>query len=303
MRTKLLAYSEDRSWAAQIKSLSDSIKAEASIFLPKKEIAEKVSGLYEEIYYSDLENFDPLAYISAFFEVAKLLSPEVAVFPCTGKGRILAGLFSAKNSKSVATDVYNVQSKENNLIAKRLVYGGKAEVDLELKIPATICLLHGSYVEAKANVESRFNKVIKPNASCRVIFTPKKVEGMEPDKAEVVVVAGRGVKTKNDLRMIMELAELLKGAWSVTRPLAVDEGWAESWIGISGLMVSPKLYIGIGVSGQPHHMMGARSSKIVVAINKDRNAPIFDECDYGIVGDLYVVLPEMIKKLKNMKQK
>lgn len=271
------------------------------MFLPGRELAEKVSGLYGEIYYSDLGPFDPLAYVSALYEVASSFSADIAVFPCTGKGRVLAGLFSAKNSRSTATDVYRVESKENSLVVRRLVYGGKAEANLELNLPATLCLLQGSYAEAEANLTSRINEVSKQNQSCRVEFIPKKVEGIEPDKAEVVVVGGRGIRTKEDLKMIMELAGLLKGAWSVTRPLAVDEGWSETWIGITGLTVSPKLYIGIGVSGQPHHMMGARSSKIVVAINSDRNAPIFEECDYGIVGDLYVVVPEMIKRLKNVK--
>jgi len=269
--------------------------------LPKKEIAEKVSGLYKEIYYSELGPFDPLAYISAFYEAAKSFLPDIAIFPCTGKGRVLAGLFSAKGSGSAATDVFKVESEENALVARRLVYGGKAEARVELKVPASVCLLQGSYPEASVSAVSRLNEVPRQSSYSKVEFAPKKAEGIEPDKAEVVVVAGRGVKTKEDLKMIMELAEILKGAWSVTRPLAVDEGWSESWIGISGLTVSPKLYIGIGVSGQPHHMMGARSSKVVVAINRDRNAPIFEECDYGIVGDLYNVVPEMIKKLKNVK--
>mgnify|MGYP001772703309 CR=1 FL=1 len=298
---KVLAYAEDRSWAGQIKSLSDSINSEAAVFSPGRELAEKISGLYGEIYYSDLGPFDPLAYVSAFYEAARLFSADIAVFPCTGKGRVLAGLFSAKNSRSTVTDVYRVESNENSLVARRLVYGGKAEASLELKLPATLCLLHGYYTEAEANFASKIKEVSKQKSTCRVEFKPKNVEGIEPDKSEVVVVAGRGIRTKEDLKMIMELAGILKGAWSVTRPLAVDEGWSETWIGISGLTVSPKLYIGIGVSGQPHHMMGARSSKIIVAINRDRNAPIFEECDYGIVGDLYVVVPEMIKKLKNVK--
>ena len=135
-----------------------------------------------------------------------------------------------------------------------------------------------------------------------IVEVKKKEIGVKLEEAEVVVVAGRGVKKKEDLAMLEELAKLLGGVVGCTRPLAADLKWFPIWVGMSGVTIKPKLYIGVGVSGQVQHVAGIRDSKVIVAINIDPNAPIFEHVDYGIVGDLYKVVPKLIEELKKVKK-
>ncbi len=123
--------------------------------------------------------------------------------------------------------------------------------------------------------------------------------------AKRVVCAGRGLAKKDDLALVNELAQCLAAEVACTRPLAEGLDWLprERYIGISGATVKPDLYLGVGVSGQVQHLIGMSDSRLVVAINKDQNAPIFQQADYGIAGDLYAVVPALIKALKEQYKK
>jgi electron transfer flavoprotein alpha subunit len=116
------------------------------------------------------------------------------------------------------------------------------------------------------------------------------------EKSEVVVAGGWGVGSKVDWQWVEELASVLKGAVGATRP-PVDEGWAkeDQMIGQSGRTVHPKLYIGIGISGEMHHMVGIKGAEMMVAINQDPQAPIFEQCDLGLVGDFKEIIPPLIE--------
>jgi electron transfer flavoprotein alpha subunit len=114
-----------------------------------------------------------------------------------------------------------------------------------------------------------------------------------------VVCVGRGVAKQEDLALVKELAKVLGGEVACSRPIAEEMHWLpeEVYLGISGKKVKPDLYVGIGVSGQIQHVTGIRDSKVIFAINRDENAPIFEAADYGIVGDLYQVVPKLIQEL------
>lgn len=112
-------------------------------------------------------------------------------------------------------------------------------------------------------------------------------------RAERVIGVGRGIAEEKDLAMVNELAEMVGAQVGATRPLAEGHGWFDSYIGLTGQTIAPELYLAIGVSGQIHHAGGIRDSKIIVAINEDPQAPIFQEADYGIIGDLYEVVPAL----------
>ncbi|MGB9779108.1 MAG: electron transfer flavoprotein subunit alpha/FixB family protein, partial [Candidatus Bathyarchaeales archaeon] len=113
---------------------------------------------------------------------------------------------------------------------------------------------------------------------------------------------GRGLEKKEDTTLLEELAQILNGQVGNTRPLAEDRKWFTEWVGLSGHKVKPKLYIACGISGVIQHVAGIRDAKVIVAINKDENAPIFEVADYGVVGDLYQILPALKETLKKQLQ-
>ena len=126
-------------------------------------------------------------------------------------------------------------------------------------------------------------------------------DGVNVEEAEIIVSCGRGLKNKEDIKIIQELADTLKGRTvGCSRPIAADMKWLseDHWIGLSGHKVKPKLYIAAGISGQIQHIAGMRESGVIVAINKDKDALIFKSADYGIVGDLYEVLPKLTNAIK-----
>jgi electron transfer flavoprotein alpha subunit len=128
----------------------------------------------------------------------------------------------------------------------------------------------------------------------------KSLGSVNLEEAEIIVGVGRGFRAREDLEMAFRLAELLGGQVGCTRPIAADLKWLsdDHWIGISGKRVAPKLYLAIGISGSPQHMSGVQNAKVIVAVNKDKSAPIFKQADYGVVADLYEFLPVLIAKLK-----
>ena len=128
----------------------------------------------------------------------------------------------------------------------------------------------------------------------------KEKEAKDISEARVVICVGRGIEKEEDLALARQLAEVVGGSIGCTRPIAEELHWLpeELCIGLSGVQVKPDLYLGIGVSGQVQHVTGIRNAKVIAAINKDENAPIFKAADFGIIGDLYDVVPKLISELK-----
>lgn len=133
----------------------------------------------------------------------------------------------------------------------------------------------------------------------RVAFEPREASSVDLGEADAVVACGRGFQSRDDLQLAYDLAAKLGAEVGCSRPLAEGEGWfpREAYIGVSGQFVSPRVYVAAGVSGQMQHMVGCTGAGIVVAVNKDKNAPVFDQCDYGIVGDIKTVLPVLTAAL------
>ena len=141
---------------------------------------------------------------------------------------------------------------------------------------------------------------VAPAAALKLVSSePIQKSGVDLNKSDVVVAAGRGFSEEADLDLARALCDKIGAGLGCSRPLAEGAGWmpSETYIGVSGLMLSPKVYIAAGISGQMQHMVGANRSGMVFAINKDQNAPIFKQCDYGLVGDLKDVLPKITEAL------
>jgi len=191
------------------------------------------------------------------------------------------------------------------MIVNRFVLGGRfLETIRFLRKPQIATILPGRF-EKKAD-KTRKSEIIKisykPGESKVQILEIKKKapQELKIEEADVIVAVGRGLKKKEDIKIIESLADALGGAVGCSRSLAADLKWLpeEHWVGLSGHKVKPRLYVAIGISGQVQHIAGIRDAKTIIAINSDSNAPIFKACDYGFVGDLYEIVPKLTDILK-----
>lgn len=230
-------------------------------------------------------------------------NPDMLLIAPTKRGKCIAGRLAAMIGASVITDVMELA---NDGEAKRMVFGGAA-VRREKAATATAIAMVGPGVLAvsaeaatsKAKVETV--EFIEPKTKMKVIRKEQKPKvSVNLPSAKRVVGVGRGIAQAEDINMARQLADVIGGEVGCSRPIAEGEKWMpkETYIGVSGLMLAPEVYFALGISGQVQHMVGINRSKVVIAINKDKNAPIFKQADYGLVGDLYKILPSLINQLK-----
>ncbi len=204
------------------------------------------------------------------------------------------------------TEVWEAKIEDGKATLKRGILSEKAYSIERVPLPAV--LLFNQRIAEPAGEEGQAEIVDLPVdglGESTVEFKKKMLSGIKLEEAEIVVGVGRGFKKKEDLKLAFELADLLGGQVGASRPIAADLKWLpeDAWIGISGKRIAPKLYIAVGISGAPQHMAGVMNSKIIVAINKDKSAPVFKQADYGVVADLYEFLPVLIEKIKERKSK
>ncbi len=296
---KILVYGETVEWLKQARSISEILDGELYGVISSRELSSEAARILDKTYVFDGVKYEPNTYNQIIQDVSRKIKPDLTIFPSTIKGRTLAGLYAGHLNQPVVTDVVDVKRSNQTLEMSRLVYGGGCIAKIRLTLPVTACIIQGAFKPSDKQVNGEVEYLT--NIEKELIWTEfkkREYEGTPLDKADIVVAAGRGFKKKEDLEVVKELSNILNGAWSVTRPLAADYGWSDTWIGISGAIINPKIYIAIGISGQPLHMIAVRNSKTIIAVNKDPNAPIFNEADYGVIGDLYQILPKLIEKLK-----
>lgn len=214
----------------------------------------------------------------------------------TQRGKHLAAYVAAKLDAGLTTDAKSLAVEGNKLITSRILYAGLAVCEEEQSFPAVATVPPSTFPAPAAAAQTGTVITAEATADDRITITsvvPNDSSGVDITAANKLVAVGRGFRVKEDLTLAVELATTLKGEVACTRGIAEDEHWLpiERYVGISGQMVKPDLYLAVGLSGQVQHMVGARESKIIVAINSDERAPIFEAADYGIVGDLYNVLP------------
>jgi len=203
----------------------------------------------------------------------------------------------------MATDAAKAELAGDRVVVEKGFLSERAVARIEMPLPAIILFLT-RFRRPKGEPSLGGGELVRlqpPEArEKRLEVREKPRGGVNLEEAEIIVGVGRGFKSKEDLRLAFELAELLGGQVGCTRPIAADLKWLseDHWIGISGKRVSPKLYIAIGISGSPQHMSGVQGAKVIVAINKDKSAPIFKQADYGVVADLYEFVPILIRKLR-----
>ncbi|HIH45135.1 MAG TPA: electron transfer flavoprotein subunit alpha/FixB family protein [Candidatus Methanoperedenaceae archaeon] len=233
--------------------------------------------------------------------------PETLLIGSTKLGREVAPRIAQQLGVGCATDCIDFSLDREQLIVKRFVLGGRFISTQKFLRKPQIATVPPKKFEKKINGSRKGEIIIiktslKPSGTgVQVVETKKKAaQELKIEDANIIVSAGRGIKKKEDLRLIEELAQVTGSAVGCSRSIAADLKWLseEHWIGLSGHKVKPKLYIAIGISGQVQHIAGIRDSRTIVAINNDPNAPIFKACDYGMVGDLYDIVPKLVAILK-----
>lgn len=253
-----------------------------------------------------LENYSPTAYSEIVAKDVKDSDADIIIFSNTSLGKDLSAYVAAKLDAGIAVDCISLDLSGNEIIAKRPVYAGKALLDIKLNSSKKIFTLRPNVFKAtKVNdnkAEVKTINVENPKLNTRVNEI-KKAEGkLDVAEADIIVSGGRGMKGPEHFHLVEELAQVLGAATGASRA-AVDAGWRphNEQVGQTGKTVSPNLYIALGISGAIQHLAGMRSSKYIVAINKDKDAPIFQVADYGIVGDLFEIVPALINEIKKLK--
>jgi electron transfer flavoprotein alpha subunit len=244
------------------------------------------------------------AYAKAIAAVAQTENAEAIFLPASQMGKDLAPRVAAKLSAGLASDCVALRVEGGNIIATRPVYAGKALLDVQVRSAVKVFTLRPNVFAALADgSECTVQKAAVQFAEGDFGSVVKKVEVAvgRPDvtEADIVVSGGRGMKAAEHFAMIEELAGVLNAAVGASRAV-VDAGWRphDEQVGQTGKTVAPTLYIACGISGAIQHLAGITSSKYIVAINKDKDAPIFQMADYGIVGDVFDVLPELTAQVK-----
>jgi len=244
-------------------------------------------------------------YTTALCQLIKDENPEIILMGATAQGKDLAARLAARLNAPLAMDCLKLTLSDQGLSALRAMYGGRILAEVVMEASPKIAAIRPNSMgihEASGQgvVESR--EVDIGETTLKFIEKTMETAGVDLTEADVVVSGGRGMGG-DDFSVIEKLAAALNGAVGASRA-AVDEGWraASDQVGQTGKVVSPELYIACGISGAIQHMAGMSSSKVIVAINKHADAPIFEKADYGIVGDLFEIAPLMTKKIKEIKK-
>ncbi len=239
---------------------------------------------------------------AAIVDVARGQGPRAILVGATRFGRVVAAKVAARLSMGSLGEAERLQVEGERLVATREVYAGKFLARVAARLPCVALVQPGAYAAvggSPQSVETVSVTAGEPRVTLREMKETPRTDGAGIESAAVIVSAGRGFSKKEDLALAYDLARTMGAAVGCSRPLSSDLGWLgeEHHIGLTGAYVHPQLYVAVGISGQLQHIAGIKDSKIIVAINKDRQAPIFQVADYGIVGDLYEVLPVLTKIL------
>ena len=245
-------------------------------------------------------------YVPTLARLIETQQPAGLLVGSTVRGRAIAGRLAARTGVTAITDVKQFWQEDSGLRARHMIFGGGAVRD-ERPLTGFVLATVGPGVfqasPAAADGSGAVEEAPFVEPEWRIGLRERRnraVSAVNLAAAKRVVCPGRGVAKKDDLGMVEELAQALGAEIACTRPLAEGLDWLprERYIGISGATVKPDLYLGVGVSGQVQHIVGMSGTRVVVAINKDEKAPIFEQSDYAIVGDLYTVVPALIDALK-----
>lgn len=298
--------------------LADAMGQDLSVVLLGSNIKDRAAelGQYgaDKVYVADDQRLSPYtadSYVSVISQLVQAEEPAILLLGASVQGKELAARLSARLNVGMAQDCVGFSVEDGNLVANRPIYAGKAYakvsfddsrpqmatarpnvMDINEPDPSKSAeILDAEFTLEDSELKTKVVDVVKDETG--------KVDLTEADK---IVSGGRGMKGPENYKILDDLAELIGASVGASRS-AVDAGWRphSDQVGQTGKVVSPNLYIACGISGAIQHLAGMSTSKIIVAINKDPDAPIFQKADYGVVGDLFDVVPALTEEVKKLK--
>lgn len=263
--------------------------------------ADKVLHISGEAY----NQFNPQTYASALSEIASSNDVTTFVISQTYNGKSLAPILAVKQEAALVTGIVAMADYSDKLSVKKTCFSNKAFGMVEITNPkAVLTIVPNSYEikESGTSVDAESVSTASVEANTTIVSVDKEKGKIPLTEAELVVSAGRGLKGPENWNMVEELADALGAATACSKPVS-DMEWRphSEHVGQTGITIKPNLYIALGISGAIQHLAGVGSSKTICVVNTDPDAPFFKAADYGIVGDVFDVVPKLIKRVKEIK--
>jgi electron transfer flavoprotein alpha subunit len=262
---------------------------------------------------ASLKTFQVHPYSEALTGMVQTYKPDVVLIGATRSGLELAARLAERLKTGCCTECskLDIDIEKKCVVVDRLILGGNITETLTVRSKPQIFTLPKGVFQPLGKDPSRTGEIVKvqpklTESPVKVLERkPKQFAGVRITDAEAIVSFGRGLKKKEDIPVVEGLAKTINGVVGCSRPIAEDLKWlpVDQYVGLSGQKVAPKLYIACGISGQIQHITGIQNARVVVAVNTDSKAPIFEYSDYGIVGDLYKIVPAIVEAYRKLSSK
>ncbi len=260
--------------------------------------------------HAGLDRYSPEVFAATVADRLRSGGYRAGIFPASAQGRDLGPRVAAKAGVSLASDVTDFKLDGDAVIAQHPAYTGKVIVTLRLTgTPALVSIRPGAITPAEQPRPGRVETAtvsVEPSAARVVVseLSQRASTRLDLGEASIIVSGGRGLRAAENFKLVEDLAEAIGNAAVGATRAVTDDGWrpATDQIGQTGRLVSPDLYIAVGISGAIQHLAGMRTAKTIVAINKDKDAPIFKIADYGIVGDLFEIVPRLTEEIRKVRR-